>query len=45
MKKIVEQIPIKFGGFNEIKMNLVQNCAVDKHTKISVLIRISADIQ
>jgi len=24
MKKFVEKIPIKFGGFNVIKMNLVQ---------------------
>jgi len=41
----VEQIPIKFGGFYVIKMNSVQNYAVDKHTKISVEICISTDIQ
>jgi len=41
----VEQISSKLGGFYVIKMNLVQNCAVDTHNKISVEIRISADIQ
>jgi len=54
MKNFVEQISIKFGGLYLIKMNLVetilktilvQNCAEDKHTKISIKIRISAEIQ
>jgi len=49
MKNFVEQISIKFGVFYLIKMNLVQNYVVDKHTKISVKISmeicISADIQ
>jgi len=44
MKNFVEQISIKFGGFYLNKMNLIQT-AVDKHTKISVKVCISADIQ
>jgi len=42
MKNFIKQIPIKFIGFYIIKMNLVQT-AVDKHTKISMEISISAD--
>jgi len=49
MKNFVEQISIKFRDLYLIKMNLVQLCLIDKHTKISakisVEIRISADIQ
>jgi len=33
---MTEQIPIKFGDFNEIKINLVQTMLVDKHINISV---------
>jgi len=41
-----KQISIKFESFHFIKINLVQttNWAEDKHTKISVKIRISADV-
>jgi len=42
-KNFVEQISIKFEGFNQDEFD--SHCAVDKHTKISVKIRISADIQ
>jgi len=47
MKNLVEQISIKLGGFYVIKINLVQTvlCAADKSTKLSVKIRIPADIQ
>jgi len=45
MKNFVEQISIKFGGFLLNQDELSTNCAVDKNTKISVEIRISADIQ
>jgi len=44
-KYFVEQISIKFGGFYLNQDKFGTNCAVDKHTKISVEIRISADIQ
>jgi len=44
MKNFIKQIPIKFGGFYVIKMNMVQTAlSVDKHTKISVKGQISAD--
>jgi len=45
MKNFVEQISIKFGGFYKIRDEFGTYCAVDKHTKISVDICISADIE
>jgi len=48
MKNFVKQISIKVGSFYKLEMNLVytvKHCAVDKHTKLSVKIRISANIQ
>jgi len=44
MKNFVEQILIKFRSFYLID-ELGSICAVDKHTEISVKIRISADIK
>jgi len=49
LKNLVEQIPINFGGF-PIKFRGYQdefgtNCAVGKHTKLLVEIRLSVDIQ
>jgi len=41
MKNFVDDISIKFGDLNQDKFGT--NCAVDKHTKISVEICISAD--
>jgi len=42
-KNFIEQISINSGFFTEDEFD--SNCAEDKHTKISVEIRISADIQ
>jgi len=42
MKNFVEQIPIKFGGFCVIKMNLVQTV---QWQVIKISMKISADIQ
>jgi len=39
IKKLVEQISIKFEGFRLNKINLVENCAVDKSTNISAKYR------
>jgi len=44
-KNFVEQISIKFEGFLRNQDEFSTNLAVDKHSKISVQIRISADIQ
>jgi len=45
MENFVEQISIKFRGFYFNQDEFGSNCPVDKHTKISVKICISADIQ
>jgi len=45
MKNFVEQISIKFGDFLLNQLKFGSNCAVEKHTEISVKICISADIQ
>jgi len=45
MKNFVEQISIKFRGFWRNQGEFGTNYAVDKHTKISVEICISDDIQ
>jgi len=44
-EKFVEQISIKFVIFLLNQDEFGSNCAVDKHTKISVKICKSADIQ
>jgi len=44
-RKKIEQISIKFGSFFCNQDKFGTNCAVDKHTKISVKICILTDIQ
>jgi len=44
-KNFFLQISIKFGGFLRNQDEFGTNSAVDKHTKISFEIRISADSQ